>query len=343
VAAATIAIAGAVFGGVLGARGIADPLVFICLPRVLWAGVRFSQREAAVVSLLLMAVAMRGSLLGEGPFAGLPESESLLLLQAFAAITSVTGQVLAAAIAGQRRLERELSQRARELTRSNQELEEFAYVTAHDLQEPARMIVSYLQLIERRMPELEPTTRDRFAMVTASASRMQGMIKAILDYSRIGKEEASQSEVDLGEIVRQALEDLAEKIRAEGATVEVGALPRVHGSATQLRRLFQNLVANALKFRAERPPRVSISAERGDGAWVIGVADNGIGIAKGEGQRLFGLFQRLHNADAYPGHGIGLATCKKVVEAHGGRIWFESEPGQGTNFRFTIPDRAKEL
>jgi light-regulated signal transduction histidine kinase (bacteriophytochrome) len=325
---------------VLGAHGITDPLVFICLPPVLWAGVRFAQREAAAIAVLLMAIALRGSLLGEGPFAHLPRNESLLLLQSFIAISSITGLVLSAAVTGQRRLERELSLRARELTRSNRELEEFAYVAAHDLQEPARMIVSYLQLIERRMPELDAATRDRFAVVTASASRMQGMIKAILDYSRVGKEEPSHGAVESGDALRQALADLDEKIRAAGATVEVlGDLPRIHGSATLMRRLFQNLVSNALKFRSQAPPLVRVSAQRGDGAWVFTVADNGIGIAPGEGHRLFGLFQRLHSGDAYPGHGIGLATCKKVVEAHGGRIWFDSVPGQGTNFRFTIPDR----
>jgi PAS domain S-box-containing protein len=237
-----------------------------------------------------------------------------------------------------REQEEQLRRRSEDLLRSNSELEQFAYVAAHDLQEPTRMIASYLQLAERRAGErLDEKTRGYFGYAVGAALRMREMICSILEYSRIGKEGVTASTISGAAVFRLALEALAERIASVGARVECGPLPQVHGIAPQLVRLFQNLLSNALKFRGDEPPVVRVSAARNGGEWVFAVADNGIGINPAEAERLFGLFQRLHGTDQYPGTGIGLASCKKIVEAHQGRIWFEPAAGGGTVFKFTLP------
>jgi PAS domain S-box-containing protein len=226
---------------------------------------------------------------------------------------------------------------ADELARSNAELEQFAYIASHDLQEPTRMVASYLQLIERRVgADLDETARRHLAAAITGARRMHELVRSVLDYSRIGKGEPG--EVELDQALAAARADLQDRLEAAGAVIEVAPLPRVRGEASELARLLRNLISNAVKFRSAAPPRIRIAAEAFDGAWRISVTDNGIGIAPDEGARLFGLFQRLHSEDAYPGTGIGLAACKKIVEHLGGRIWFEPAPGGGTVFRFTLPE-----
>jgi signal transduction histidine kinase len=328
-----------VFGGLHAVGHIDQSLVFLCLLPILWAAMRFGPREAAAISLLILAIAVQGSLHGHGPFIRPSANETLLLLQLFMGITTVTGLVVAAMVAERRRLEGELETRARELARSNQELEQFAYIAAHDLQEPLRMIVSYSQMLERRLrPQLDAKNREFLTFVSASAERMQSMVRSILAYSRIGKESTSIAEVDTEEALREAVALLGDKPVAAGATIASSGLPRVTGSRVQLVRLFQNLLSNAIKFRSERPLAVRVLAERDHGNWRFSVNDNGIGIPAEAGDKLFGLFQRLHSLEEYPGEGIGLASCKKIVEQHGGRIWFDSVVGEGTTFRFTLPD-----
>ncbi|MBX6369828.1 MAG: PAS-domain containing protein [Rhodospirillales bacterium] len=243
----------------------------------------------------------------------------------------------------QRRAQKQLAEHARELERSNAELEQFAYVASHDLQEPLRMVASYCQLLQRRYKGKLDADADEFiGFAVEGATRMQRMINDLLNYSRVGRKSAGFAPVDLRAAVDTALSGLGAAIEESGARVTVGTLPSVFGEAMLLERLFQNLIANALKFRRDDvKPEIEITAEREEGAWRICVADNGIGIEPEYAERIFLLFQRLHERSKYPGTGIGLALCKKVVEHHGGRIWVESEPGRGSRFKFTLPDSAR--
>ena len=232
----------------------------------------------------------------------------------------------------------EMKAAAADLARSNAELEQFAYVASHDLQEPLRMVASYTQLLGRRYRGKLDSDADEFiGFAVDGALRMQELINDLLAYSRVGTRALQVEAIDTGSLVDQVLGDLTAAIGESGATVRHGGLPTVQGDRTQLRQLFQNLIANAIKFRGERPPQVHVSAERNDRAWSFAVRDNGIGIDPDYRERIFVLFQRLHTRAEYPGTGIGLAICRKIVERHGGRIWLESQPGQGTTFWFSLP------
>lgn len=241
-----------------------------------------------------------------------------------------------------RRREDALSQAVDALTRSNQELERFAHVAAHDLQEPSRTVVSYAQLLERRHSQQLGEEGEEFLnYLVAGAHRMRALVTDLLAYSQIKGKAAPFAVVDCREVVESVLGDLRRTIADCGADISVGDLPVVLGDPAQLSQVFQSLLSNALKFRKfEAQPAISISAEHRPGEWVIAVADNGIGIAADYHERVFDVFQRLHGADRYPGTGIGLAICRRVVERHGGRIWVDSQEGKGATFRFTIPDGA---
>jgi PAS domain S-box-containing protein len=239
-----------------------------------------------------------------------------------------------------RRHEEALAAHAKELERSNAELEQFAYVASHDLQEPLRMVASYCQLLQRRYKGKLDADADEFiGYAVEGASRMQRMINDLLTYSRVGRR-AAMASVRLGDAVAAAVANLQAAIEDGGAAVEAGELPTVSGDRLLLTQLLQNLVGNALKFRGEQPVRVRVEARRDEASWTVSVADNGIGIAPEYREKIFLIFQRLHDRGKYPGTGIGLAICKKVVEYHGGRIWVESEPGKGSRFCFTLPDPA---
>jgi light-regulated signal transduction histidine kinase (bacteriophytochrome) len=246
-------------------------------------------------------------------------------------------------ITERKRAEEALAQRAEELARSNSDLEQFAYVASHDLQEPLRMVVSYLQLLERRYKgQLDERADRHIGYAVDGAKRMQRLINDLLTYSRVGRRGDTQALTDAEQVLQHTLRDLGQVIEESGATVEHDPLPVVHADPTQLGQLLHNLIANALRFRGDAPPRVYVGARYAPDAneWVFEVNDNGIGIAPEYFDRIFIIFQRLHGRDEYPGTGIGLAICKKIVERHGGRIWVESEPGQGATFFFTLPDRA---
>ncbi|MFV2177375.1 ATP-binding protein [Actinomadura sp. LOL_016] len=238
----------------------------------------------------------------------------------------------------------QLNEQAEELRRSNAELEQFAYVASHDLQEPLRKVASFCQMIERRYgDQLDERGRQYIEFAVDGAKRMQALINDLLGFSRVGRMSSVEDSVDLNEIARLAVSNLDALIEDTGATVDVGELPSVPGDRTQLTQLFQNLAGNAIKFRREGvPPRVSITAERGDGAWEFRCTDNGIGIEPRYADRIFLIFQRLHQRDEYSGTGIGLALCKKIVEYHGGRIWLDTEErgddDPGTTFRWTLPE-----
>jgi PAS domain S-box-containing protein len=238
----------------------------------------------------------------------------------------------------------QLEARAAELARSNRDLEQFAYVTSHDLSEPLRMVASYTQLLERRYGHLlDKDGKEFMHYIVDGAQRMRQLIDDLLVYSRAGRGDSKLQEHPLDVPLDRALANLEHAVRDAGATIERPAsLPVVPCNPTAMTQLFQNLVGNALKFRGERPMVVRITAEREGPMWRISVADTGIGIAPEYFERVFVIFQRLHTRDRYEGTGIGLAICKKVVERHGGRIWVESTPGEGACFRFTLPAEASQ-
>ncbi len=226
-----------------------------------------------------------------------------------------------------------------ELARSNRDLEQFAYVASHDLQEPLRMVTLHLQLLERRCSDrLDDEMRAHTSKALAGARRMRALIKDLLAYSRVaGAGALPYDEIDFTKVFVEAVANLAAAIQDSGATVTCGRLPTVHGDRGQLVELLQNLIDNALKFRSKHPPKVYVEARNFNREWHFAVLDNGIGIDPRHHARLFSLFQRLHSNKDYPGTGIGLALCKRIVEHHGGRIWLESVPGEGSTFHFTLP------
>ncbi len=240
-------------------------------------------------------------------------------------------------ITAQRRAEEEIRQRVAELTRSNQELEQFAYVTSHDLSEPLRMVASYTQLLSRRYADkFDDDGREFIKYAVDGAQRMKQLIDDLLMYSRAGRSRAPMRLMRLDRALDDALANLAHAIGRNGATIERGPMPELVCEKAGLTQVFQNLVGNAIKFRGEAAPVVRISAVQDEHFWTISVADNGIGIAPEYFQRIFVIFQRLHSRTRYEGTGIGLSICKKIVERHGGQITVASEPGQGTTFSFTL-------
>jgi signal transduction histidine kinase len=234
----------------------------------------------------------------------------------------------------------EVEAKAAELARSNAELEQFAYVASHDLQEPLRKVTSFCQMLERRYAgQLDERGDQYIAFAVDGAKRMQVLINDLLAFSRVGRVEREPELVDADELVDIARANLAAGIADAGAEIEVeGDLPVVRGERSLLALVFQNLIGNGIKFHGDQAPRVRISADRDDGFWRFRVADNGIGIDPEYRERVFVIFQRLHTREAYTGTGIGLAMCRKVVEHHGGRIWLEPPAnGAGATFSFTLP------
>lgn len=236
----------------------------------------------------------------------------------------------------------ELRHTVAELRRSNDELEQFAYIASHDLQEPLRSISSFLQLIERRFRDrLDDDGREFIAFAVEGANHLQRMIEGLLEYSKIGRRPPAPATVDLGLALDQALAQLAVAIREAGAVVSSDPLPTVSGDERQFVRLFQNLVANAVKFHGDSPPHIHVSSEPDVTGVVVRVRDNGVGIAPEYQQRIFDIFRRLHGPEV-PGAGIGLSLCRRIVECAGGRIWVESNQGMGATFSFTLPDSKGE-
>ena len=245
---------------------------------------------------------------------------------------------LAIAAAERKKAELALAERVADLARSNSELEQFAYVASHDLQEPLRMVSSYVALLEKRYKgKLDPEADKYIGYAVEGARRMRGLIQDLLAYSRAGRREDELSPADPRRAVDAALANLRGLIEETGAEVVIGPLPGVLGNDTQLVQLFQNLIENALKYRAEAPPRVELGAERDGEQWTFSVKDNGIGIEPQYAERIFRIFQRLHDRQQYGGSGIGLAIAKRIVERHRGRIWVESSAGCGATFKFTLP------
>jgi signal transduction histidine kinase len=232
----------------------------------------------------------------------------------------------------------QLDEQTRDLQRSNAELEQFAYVASHDLQEPLRKVASFCQLLEKRYGgQLDERGEQYIAFAVDGAKRMQNLINDLLAFSRVGRMASELRVVDGDLVLQQALTSLAAAVEESGAVIEADRLPRIRGEASLLAGVFQNLIGNALKFRGEEVPRIQVRVERDGDRWRFSVIDNGIGIEPDYAERIFMIFQRLHPKDVYAGTGIGLAMCRKIVEYHGGRIWLDTEARSGTTFRFTLP------
>jgi light-regulated signal transduction histidine kinase (bacteriophytochrome) len=241
-----------------------------------------------------------------------------------------------AQLAEQKRAEESLAQNAQELARSNAELEQFAYVASHDLQEPLRMVTSYTQLLAQRYGDkLDPDAQEFIAFAVDGGRRMQGVINDLPAYSRVGTRGKEFEPTDYDAVLSRVLVNLQAAVGESGAVVTHDPLLTILSDSAQLGQVFRIFLSNAIKFRSDKPPKVHVGADRKDGEWRLSVRDNGIGIDPKCFDRLFVIFQRLHTKEEYSGKGIGLAICKKIVERHGGRIWVESEPGEGSSIYFT--------
>lgn len=237
-----------------------------------------------------------------------------------------------------RKAEEDLARKAEELARSNADLEQFAYIASHDLQEPLRMVAAYTKLIAERYRGRLDENGDKFiAYACEGALRMQTLIQDLLAFSRVGRAGAKMISVDCEAAMAEVLLTLGPAIRERGAIVTYTSLPVVRMEASQMTQVFQNLIANAIKFHSEQPPKISIRAEKSGTEWLFTVSDNGIGIPTESVETVFIVFHRLHTRSEYAGNGIGLAICKKIIERNGGRIWVEPHVGQGSTFKFTLP------
>ncbi|WP_339102430.1 ATP-binding protein [Haloterrigena salinisoli] len=235
-------------------------------------------------------------------------------------------------------VKRRLEETNSELEASNERLEQFAYAASHDLQEPLRMITSYLTLVEDRYgDELDQDGREFIAYAVDGAERMREMIEGLLEYSRVETQGDPFEPVDLESVFADVRRDLELRLEEHDATVEIGTLPRVEGDGRQLRQLFQNLLSNAVEYSGDEPPRIRVTAEQNGTRWTVSVSDNGIGIDPDDQERIFRVFQRLHGREEHDGTGLGLALCRRIVERHDGEIWVDSEPGEGSTFSVTLP------
>jgi PAS domain S-box-containing protein len=237
-----------------------------------------------------------------------------------------------------KQVEEELRRYAEELALSNEELYVFSYAASHDLQEPLRSIQNFLETLNRKYKKrLGPELEEQLNSADDGVTRMYRLITDFLMYSRVGTERATKEEIDCNLALKDALANLDMAIKESKAAIKQFTLPKINGNFVQITQVFQNLIANAIKYQGENKPSIEISAEKKDNMWLLAVKDNGIGIEQWFSERIFIVFQKLHDHRKYPGSGIGLALCKRVIEKHGGKIWFESEVGKGTTFYFTLP------
>lgn len=265
------------------------------------------------------------------------------VLSSVTAVKDQQGTVIGAVavnrdITDQLKIEEALRERTRSLEASNEELAQFAYAASHDLQEPLRMITSYLQLIAQRyQDQLDDEAMEFIGYAVDGAKRMRQLIVDLLTYSRIGQQNQGVGQVELEKILQQVLFNLEVQIQEANIAITHDPLPTITADKTQMLQLLQNLISNAIKFRKDESPKVHISAQQEPARWVIQIADNGIGMQPEFTKKIFAIFQRLHTREEYPGTGIGLAICKKIVQKHKGEIWVDSEPGVGSTFSFSIP------
>ncbi len=346
--ASLIFVGALVFSGWVIQRPI--PIGFACVPALIWAAFRFGPFEAAAANLLLATIAVAGTLRGHGPFALESTNDSLLLLQSFLGIVCVTTLALAASVFERQRIEADLRRKTMELARSNAELrrsnedlQNFAYAASHDLQEPLRMVSAFVQLLASRCAgQLDAEAHQFIAYAVEGAKTMQQLIGDLLAYSRVQSSEATFDPTDLNPVFDDAVGTLRLAIQESGARVTRASLPTVPADRVQMLQLLQNLIANAIKYRREASPEVRVEAREENEHWIVSVRDNGIGIESAYFERIFMIFKRLHGRD-YPGTGVGLAICKRIVERHGGRIWVESQPGSGSTFHFALPKKRPNV
>jgi signal transduction histidine kinase len=241
----------------------------------------------------------------------------------------------------EKRLRDDHTQGQDDLARSNRDLEQFAYVASHDLQEPLRMVAIYTQLLAERYKGKLDADADKYIHYAADgALRMQTLVRDLLAFSRIGRQDIEFQKIDCNAVMETAVKNLQAAIEESGARVVYEPLPTVMADGSQLMQVLQNLIGNAIKFRGTEPPVIQITAQQKDREWVFSITDNGIGIAPEYAEVVFVIFKRLHTRTEYPGSGIGLSICKRIIEYHGGRIWVEPQPGQGCIFHFTLPVQA---
>jgi len=324
-----------IFGAGLPLAAKNYPLEYLCIPFLVGAAFQFAGIGVSICLVLLSVLAVLGTQHGYGPFYNpVNDLESLHLLQLYLGTNAVFTLALAAIVA-----EREFI--AKQLARSNAELERFAYVASHDLQEPLRTVGSFCQLLQRRCREqLDPVANEYIELAVSGAQRMHNVINSLLEYSRLGKKPSWQS-TDCNIVVNEALANLNSSIQESGAEIVRTDLPVVPSDPLLLTPLFQNLISNALKFRNKSRPHIQISAIPRRNDWIFTVSDNGLGIEPQYREQIFRLFHRAHGPEVPPGNGVGLAVCKKIVEQHGGTIWVNSTPGSGSNFYFTLPNEPK--
>lgn len=235
-----------------------------------------------------------------------------------------------------KKIQEQLDNKTKELSRSNTELEQFAYIASHDLQEPLRTITSYLELLEKRYNDkLDKDATDFIHFAVDGSTRMRILIQSLLEYSRVNRIKPF-GWIDTNELLADVLENLSTSVKENNAVIKIDKLPKIYGDYVLINQLFQNLIENAIKFKRADPPEITVSCVQKNNEYLFSVKDNGIGIKKEHFSRLFIVFQRLHTQQEYPGVGIGLAICKKIVEKHGGKIWIESEINEGSTFYFTI-------
>ncbi|MGW4626594.1 sensor histidine kinase [Streptomyces rubiginosohelvolus] len=322
------------------ARSTRDWVVGILLGVLVLTIVALSVLLHRVVGVPLNRLRAASEAVRSGTFDRRIEIEGPSDVQAVAGAVENMRQRLSDELAETQKREDLLADQTQELRRSNSELEQFAYVASHDLQEPLRKVASFCQLLEKRYgTELDARGKQYIAFAVDGAKRMQVLINDLLTFSRVGRVHEGWKPVDLGRSLDRALGNLAAAVEESGAVVErPEELPELVGDATALTMVWQNLIGNAVKFRhPDRPPRVTVDCVREDENWHLTVSDNGIGIAPEFADKVFVIFQRLHARDEYDGTGIGLALCRKIIEFHGGRIWLEPEPGEGTRIHFTLP------
>jgi light-regulated signal transduction histidine kinase (bacteriophytochrome) len=283
---------------------------------------------------------LRAQKLSKDEIGALTEAFNLMLahIQERDVMLSAVNRSLHAEVEERKQAQEALRRNMQELARSNAELEQFAYVSSHDLQEPLRMVASYTQLLEKRYKDkLDEKGTTFMHFVVDGAKRMQQLIDDLLMFSRVGTRGKELQPLAIDGPFNAALSNLKIAIQESGAHIECNRRPEVMGDPVQLTQLFQNLIGNAIKFRKpDVAPRIVVNITSENEYWLFAVKDNGIGIAKEYFERIFVIFQRLHARNEYPGSGIGLAICKKIIERHGGRIWVESEPGKGSVFYFTL-------
>ena len=339
-----IAAGALVFGGVGASHEASYPTEFLCLPILLWAAFRFGQREAISAAVVLAGLAIFGTVRGAGPFAHGSANTSLLLLQAYVGVITMTSIAVAAAVLERQRIESRLRASEDRLLRSNTDLEQFAYSASHDLQEPIRIVSLYAELLKQRSQgKIDSESGWFLDIIIKSTTRMEALVRDLLVYSRVSADMGSGDVeiTDSATALKKTIANLEGVIVENEARIDAGDLPQVGMCEVHLEQVFQNLISNAIKYRADRSPCISVSARphNSAGFHLFAVRDNGAGIEPEYHEKIFGLFKRLERGS--PGTGVGLALCKRAVERYGGKIWVESDIGKGSTFFFTVPTADK--